>query len=86
MSKTAQRAEADGKPFPVEYNGVTYTVPTPMEWDADVLDFIEAGRVTAALRLILGDEQYEQFRETKPKLRQAAELVELIGSAAGTGN
>ncbi|MEV0823852.1 hypothetical protein [Nonomuraea rubra] len=86
MSKTAQKAEADGRPFPVEHNGVTYTVPTPMDWDADALDLLEAGRVTAALRLILGDDQYEQFRATKPKLRDAAGLMDAIGAAGGTGN
>ena len=42
--------------------------------------------MTAALKLILGEPQYEQFRETKPKLRNAAELMEKIGAAGGTGN
>ncbi|WP_113705512.1 hypothetical protein [Nonomuraea lactucae] len=86
MSKTAQKAEAHGTPLPVEYNGVTYLVPPSMDWDADVLDLLESGRLTSALRMILGAEQYEQFRATKPKLRQAMELMEAIGSTAGTGN
>ncbi|MEU4579978.1 hypothetical protein [Nonomuraea sp. NPDC023979] len=86
MSKSAQKAEGTGKPFPVEYNGVTYTVPTPLDWDADVLELLESGRLTSALRMILGDDQYEEFRATKPKLRHAGELMEAINAAGGTGN
>lgn len=80
-------AEATGKPVDAEYDGTVYTVPTPMEWPLDTLDLLGEGKFTAALKLLLGDEQYAAFREAKPrKLSDAVGLMEAISKASGMGS
>lgn len=86
-AKAAAIAEATGEGIAVEYDGTVYTVPAPIDWDIDVLDELDAGRFTKALRLVLGDEQYAAFKAAKPrKLADAVNLFQAISEACGTGD
>ncbi|GAA2294076.1 hypothetical protein GCM10010149_47540 [Nonomuraea roseoviolacea subsp. roseoviolacea] len=88
MSKAkAAIAEATGETVPVDYDGTVYTVPTPIDWDIDVLDELEAGRFTRALKLVLGADQYDAFKAAKPrKLSDAVQMWDAISTACGTGS
>lgn len=83
----AALAEATGTTVPVDFDGTVYTVPTPVDWDIDVLDELDAGRFTKALKLVLGADQYAAFKAAKPrKLADAVALFEAISAAVGVGS
>lgn len=88
MGKVAKGAiaEANGEPFPVTYDGAVYTVPPPLNWPLDTLEELEAGHFTRALRMVLGDDQYEAFREKPRTLKDAVDLWKAISSTAGMGD
>ncbi|MEQ4716088.1 hypothetical protein [Nonomuraea sp. B19D2] len=84
---SAAAADANGENVAVDYDGTVYTVPTPINWDIDVLDELEAGRFTKALKLVLGADQYDAFKAAKPrKLSDAVALWEGISAACGVGS
>lgn len=81
------KAEANGEPVKVEYDGTVYTVPTPLEWPLDTLDELEAGRFTKALKMVLGADQYDAFRTSKPRtLQDAVKLWEAVAAGSGMGS
>ncbi|GAA3473885.1 hypothetical protein [Nonomuraea roseola] len=83
----AAKAEATGESVPVEYDGAVYTVPTPMDWPLDVLDLLEVNKIIGALKLVMGADQYEEFRTSKPRtLSDATKLWESVAAASGFGN
>lgn len=71
MSSNPVKAEALGESFSVDFDGVAYTIEPATEWDLDVLEAIEDGKMTTALRTLLGREQWATF---KAKRRTAADL------------
>ncbi|GAA0954985.1 hypothetical protein [Nonomuraea longicatena] len=80
-------AEATGDTIPVDFDGTVYTVPSPIDWDIDVLDELDSGRFTKALKLVLGANQYDAFKAAKPrKLSDAVALFEAISAACGVGS
>lgn len=82
----AKKNDALGKAYDVEFNGTTYQVPPADDWDIDVLEAIDAGRVTVALRTLLGDEQYERFKAENRKAKALGEFVQRAGEVVGAGN
>jgi hypothetical protein len=83
----AAAAEANGAPVDVEYDGTVYTVPTPMKWPLEVLDMLEEGKFTRALKAVLGGEQYDAFRAAKARtVEDAMKLWEAISAASGAGS
>ncbi|MFF7408701.1 hypothetical protein [Streptomyces lydicus] len=78
--------DALGKVVVVEFNGETYAVPSADDWDIDVLEAIDESRMTAALRALLGDEQYTKFRATNKKVRDLGEFFQAAGKKVGAGN
>lgn len=81
--KTTEPApEIPEGPKSVEYGGVLYMVPAALDLPVELL---EADGELDVIRLILGDDQYKVFRETKPTLRNLKELGEMLADAAGFG-
>lgn len=83
MATKAVKAEATGQAISVEYDGETYEVPPTMEWDLDVLEALEEGQIVRAVRGLLGEEQYSQFKATKRTVKDLNSLFETIGQSAG---
>lgn len=78
--------DATGKPHVFEFNGDSYEVPPAEEWDLDVLEAIDENRLTAALRALLGDEQYATFRAKNKKVKDLGKFFEAAGKKVGAGN
>lgn len=83
MTTKAIKAEAQSTHTDVEYQGQTYSVPPTMEWDLDVLEALEDGQIVKAVRALLGEEQYQKFKSTKPTVADLNALFEEIGKSAG---
>ena len=90
MSQTpsaAARAEALGEKIAVTFEGAEYAILPTSEWDYEVLEAFEEGRIVAFLRALLGDEQHSRFRATKPKIAAVTLFMEEIQKALGiSGN
>jgi len=82
----ATRNDATGEPVEFEFNGETYEIPPAEEWDLEVIEAIDAQKMTTALRALIGDEQYERFRASNRKARSLAEFFEAAGKAVNAGN
>lgn len=76
----AQAAEANDVPITVTFKDASYVVPAALDLPVEIL---EASNELEVLRAILGAEQYEAFRATKPTLRDLKDLGELVAEAAG---
>lgn len=82
----AKRDEATGSATSVEFNGHTYTVPPSDDWDIDVLEAIDDQRMTHALKALLGDDQYGEFRKHNKKVREMGEFMQRATEAVNAGN
>lgn len=80
------KADAKSLTVDIEYAGETYSVPAAEDWDIDVLEAIDAQRATVALRSLLGDEQYKEFRARHTKVRELNEFFALATEAVAAGN
>lgn len=80
------KSDAIGTFSVVEYDGATYAIPPIADWDLEVLESVEDGRITGAVRILLGDEQWRKFKAGH-KVSDLRELFKAIEAAAvGPGN
>lgn len=84
---TPVKAEAIGTPVQFEYDGDTYAVAPANEWDLDVLEAFEEGRILATVRSLLGEAQWKTFRAKPRNVQALADLFEALQAALGiSGN
>jgi hypothetical protein len=76
----AVKAEAKNLKNSFTYDSVKYTVPTPDEMDMSVIEDLEQGLVVAALKAVLGPDQWATF---KSKPRTAKDLNDLMEKVSG---
>lgn len=97
MSETTRaksvKKPADHKPaavdlVKVEFKGVVFEVKAGVLGSLRVLDALERNQFTTALRMIVGDEGFEQFLAEVPDAdaNDAGELLELVAERAGAKN
>ncbi|TDC33460.1 hypothetical protein [Micromonospora sp. KC213] len=79
----AARAEAAGKVAQFVFDGETYTIAPSADWDLDVLDRFEDGRVLGAVTLVLGPEQMKRFRSKPRTIGDLNALFDEAQRAAG---
>ncbi|MEU7863486.1 hypothetical protein [Nonomuraea sp. NPDC049141] len=84
-SLKALAAEATEDTLTVPFGDHTYEVPGPLDWPFETLDHLAEGKVSQAVAGLLGEEQLEMFRRTKPRVRDAVALMEAIAAASGSG-
>ncbi|GAA2230252.1 hypothetical protein N1031_06940 [Herbiconiux moechotypicola] len=85
--KTPAAAEALGERIPFSYSGVDYLIDPTTEWSYELLLALENGRFASFIQGVLGDDQHEIFRATKPKIGELNDFVIAIQKAAGvSGN
>ncbi|MET8702734.1 hypothetical protein ABZW10_28325 [Kitasatospora sp. NPDC004723] len=84
-SKTAAaKAEALEIPTTFEHAGVHFAVPAPLDMP---LELLEAESELEAVRLIVGDEAWTEYRATRPTIRDFQALADKVNQAqAGSGN
>lgn len=76
----AAEAEATDTGVEVEHNGKVYRLPSPLDYPVDV---VFAENDFEAVRIVLGEEQWQEYRRTKPTIRDFQALNEKINKAAG---
>lgn len=81
--KTPAAHEALGEKIPFTWNGVDFLLTPTADWDYEVLEHFEEGRLIAFLKAVLGAEQHAAFKATKPKVRDLEDFVEQIQVALG---
>lgn len=69
----AQKEEATAVEvaYPFSFDGELYHMPPADEWDLEVFELIEAGKLVTAMKMMIGDKQWRKF---KSKPRKAAEF------------
>lgn len=91
-AKAALEAETHGpNDVSFEFDGETYWVPLVDEWDLEVFECQEDGKMVGLVRTLLGEEQYAKFKsEVDPdrahglrrkKKRTLPDLLEIFGAA-----
>lgn len=76
-------AEAKGEGIPVEYDGHTYTIPPSSKWDIDAIEAAELGQVVRSTKMILGAEQWAEFRKTHRTLGDLEKFMEAVSELTG---
>ena len=78
----ALKTEATGSTATVVFRDAKFTIDPAEDWVMDFLHYTDRDKITLALEVALGPEQYEQLRTMKPrpKLREYMQLLEQIGS------
>jgi hypothetical protein len=68
-----------------EYEGVEYVMPAPKLWPLEAGEAQEDGRFINAVRMILGNEQYNRWKKSggKKTLEDDSKLMEALFDAAG---
>lgn len=90
MSKepTPAEVEATGiETVTVTHKGIDYVLPAARR-DAplELAEAIEADEMTAAVRALLGDEQWAAFKATKPTIGDRNDLFDKWVAAIGLGS
>jgi hypothetical protein len=68
------------------WRGKRFTLPTPENYPLDAIEAEEEGRTLAALRLILGEDQYATFRTIAHTTGDAEKFSKAIMQELGKGN
>ena len=68
------------------WRGKRFTLPTPENYPLDAIEAEEDGRTLAALRMILGTEQYATFREIAKTTGDAENFSQAIMRELKRGN
>lgn len=76
----AAEAEARGDEITVEHAGKTYVLPSPLDYPVDV---VFAENDFEAVRIVLGEAQWQEYRKAKPTIRDFQALNEKINLASG---
>jgi hypothetical protein len=85
--KSPTAAEALGEKVPFTFDGVEYVVDPTSEWEYEVLEAFEEGKISAFLKALLGTEQHDKFKAGKPRVADLNRFVEAIQKALGiSGN
>jgi hypothetical protein len=85
--KSPTAAEALREQVPFTFDGVEYVVDPTSEWEYEVLEAFEAGKISAVLKALLGEEQHNKFKAGKPRVADLNRFVEAIQKALGiSGN
>lgn len=92
QAKAAVIAEVHGiNDLPFTFDGETYWVPPIDEWDIEVFEHQEDGKLVSLVKLLLGEKQWERFKsEVDPdrapgvrrrKKRTITEMLALLDAA-----
>jgi hypothetical protein len=76
-------AEALAEPVAFTYADVDYVVPSTSEWPYAALEAFEDGKLSGFIREILGEEQHDRFKATKPKVSDLSDLIQEMQKALG---
>lgn len=78
----AQRDEALDRPLVIEYDGHTYTIDRD-EIEVDAFEHIERKNYVLALISLLGEQQWEAYKQRHPKAVDLEPFLEAVMAAMG---
>lgn len=83
--KTAAQAEAEGVEMAsVQWRDLTLAFPAdPEEWDIEVTEAFEDGKVVTAVRGLLGPSQWAAVKALHPKNKDLSGLYDALAQAMG---
>jgi hypothetical protein len=82
-----REVEATASTNTVEFRGETFTVPLERsDWSVDMVESLEEGKAVGTVRGALGPDQWRTVRAMNLKVRDLAELSDLIARAMGFGD
>lgn len=81
----AQRKEAQGEGFDVQFGGESFTFPNVKEWPIEITETLATGDMVAALRHLLSSTDVERFLAHKPSIGDLNDLFDGLGKASGVG-
>lgn len=58
------------------YDGTEYTVPSPKVWPLEVMEAQEESRTVGALRALLGEVQWAEFRKEPRTVQDLGDILE----------
>ncbi len=70
----AAKAEVNGDSIVFEYDGEQYVLPPALDWDVEVFEAGEDGKIVTAVRTLLGDKQWATYKSKKRTLGDTSEL------------
>ncbi|MFI1530046.1 hypothetical protein [Streptomyces griseus] len=76
----AAAAEAKGDEVLVEHGGKTYVLPSPLDYPVDV---VFAENDFEAVRVVLGEAQWQEYRKARPTIRDFQDFNQKINEASG---
>jgi hypothetical protein len=81
----AIKAEAEGKTtIEISFGGNEYLFPINLdEADGSVLDALDEGKLSIAIKELLGKDQWLKFKRTKPSVRMYGEILNTYMAAMG---
>ena len=85
-SRKAAVAEATQVPFTFSYDADHFTVPPMDDWPLAVSEKLNEGDLAGGLQLLLGDEQWQRFRDLAPTMGDVRRLFEALAPWAGVEN
>ncbi|MGI5531523.1 hypothetical protein ACQEVX_30345 [Streptomyces syringium] len=81
-SAAAKKSEAKDEPTTFDHNGITFTVPAPLDLPVGIL---EADDEIEAIKLILGS-QWDTYKASGATIRDFQVFAEKVSAAAGFGD
>jgi hypothetical protein len=69
----------------VEFEDVTYHVPPVGQWPIDAMEAAEQGRGITATRLVLGDDQWAEFRKHHSTGAEVEAFMDAIKAVIANG-
>jgi len=88
----AQKAEAQEETFKFDFNGAEYEVYFEDLQDLELLEYFAEGMVPQGLKVLLGDEQYQAFKDNNRNARGrvpaevAGQFIDALYEAGGLKN
>jgi hypothetical protein len=80
------KAEATTGVVSFEFDGDAYEVPTSDNWDLDVLEAYEDGKIVATVKALVGPAGWATFRAKPRKVSDLDTFFNAIQEALGLGN
>lgn len=76
-----------GDTVTVEHNGETYLFPgSATAVSGDVIDALDDGKVSHALRALMSNDEWARFKRTRPLAPEYGELLNAFLEAVGMGS
>lgn len=83
-TKKVLESEALSNDISFEFNGEVYSVPPGKKWELDVIEAQEEGRMTTAVRLLIGEDKYKELRKTVKNLEDLDKFYDALFKAVDT--